>query len=250
MRSIGSLLLVGSVLLSACSSVPVDDDEVAQDEAAVAGVCTMGSAGTRPATCGAFEFRLPWRGGVRRVVTQGMSTDNTHKSGTKDAYAFDFRVRACDADPTVNPSATAAELEVRAVAKGKVVDARFTKSEIAGVENVNFVLLEHALPDGSKVLSLYAHLKKETTAPVSVGTTVERGAKLGRIGASGTDKAHLHFQFQSVPSATDCGTKTTSMPKGNTYPFCKSKSYLAVNPCGFEESAALKYGVAFTSENY
>lgn len=139
---------------------------------------------------------------------------------------------------------------MRAVAAGKVVDARFDRPEQPAVENVNFVLPEHDVGNGKKVQSLYAHLKTEANAPVSKGQSVARGARLGRIGRSGTSADHLHFQLQDVPDPAkgDCGMTTTSRPKGD-YPFCKSKAPKEVNPCGFVETLQPKSGFDYTSAN-
>lgn len=231
--------LVPSLLLAACVGAPLEErSEIADDE--LVGTCFAAPPVTPPASCGSFAFRLPWKARVKRRVTQGQSTAGTHAAGTKDAYAFDFRARRCDGDSAT--PLTADELEVRAVAGGNVVDARFDRNEVSGVANVNFVLVEHTLASGAKIQSLYAHLKKETVAPVKVGDRVARGARLGRIGASGTDAIHLHFQFQNAPSSKprDCGTD---------YPFCRSVSYLTLNPCGFEDAKTLRSGYDYASTN-
>lgn len=233
-------VLLASSLAAACVGAPSDDEPSERVEDELAGACFTAPPVTPPTRCGPFAFRLPWKAGIRRRVTQGTSTTGTHAAGTKDAYAFDFRVRRCDGDSAKPPSGD--ELEVRAVAAGTVVDARFDKNEIPGIANLDFVLVEHTLGSGAKVQSLYAHLKKETVAPVKVGDRVARGARLGRIGASGTDAIHLHFQFQNVPTnrTRDCGSD---------YPFCRSVSYLTLDACGFTDGKILRSGYDYASTN-
>jgi len=78
---------------------------------------------------------------------------------------------------------------VHATASGWVTSAR---DEGGGWGNV--VRVGHALPDGSQVESLYAHLD---TISVSAGMLVDRGALVGTIGtAHGQYLAHLHFELR------------------------------------------------------
>ncbi len=66
----------------------------------------------------------------------------------------------------------------------------------------NIVLIEHALPDGSRVWSQYAHLDRILVK--RVGQTVRRGQQIGTMGKGAkTDKyprgrwiAHLHFEIR------------------------------------------------------
>ncbi|TGK30974.1 M23 family metallopeptidase [Leptospira gomenensis] len=52
----------------------------------------------------------------------------------------------------------------------------------------------HKLPDGKKILSLYAHLSRSFVVP---GQRVRRGKKIGNIGdADGRYGPHLHFEMR------------------------------------------------------
>ncbi|MEM7343501.1 MAG: peptidoglycan DD-metalloendopeptidase family protein [Chloroflexota bacterium] len=65
----------------------------------------------------------------------------------------------------------------------------------------NIVLIEHALPDGTKFWSQYAHLERMF---VTQGQTIKRGDRIGTMGKGAkTDKypqgrwiAHLHFEIR------------------------------------------------------
>ncbi len=59
----------------------------------------------------------------------------------------------------------------------------------------NLVLVEHRMPNGSKVWSQYAHFKDTF---VKKGDVVQRGQKLGTIGKGDNDRfwAHLHFEIR------------------------------------------------------
>lgn len=66
------------------------------------------------------------------------------------------------------------------------------KGATLGFNAGNFVVLEHKL-DGTRYLTLYAHLKKGTVN-VSPGQKVARAQPLGEVGSSGnTLIPHLHF---------------------------------------------------------
>lgn len=82
---------------------------------------------------------------------------------------------------------------VYAVAHGRVVEAG------AFDEWGNVALIEHCLPDGSRVWSQYAHLGK---MHIKAGDTVQRGQQIGTIGhmldSAGQPEgsAHLHFELR------------------------------------------------------
>lgn len=65
----------------------------------------------------------------------------------------------------------------------------------------NIVLIEHLMPDGSRVWSQYAHLQERL---VEEGQVVQRGDQIGTIGKGAGDRypAHLHFEvrLQSLPA--------------------------------------------------
>ena len=88
---------------------------------------------------------------------------------------------------------------VYAVSNGKVVYARD-----AGAGWGNVIIINHTVPDGSTVQSMYAHLRYGSLL-VSEGNIVLRGTKIGEIGKGYNDNeywAHLHFEmrFPTCPS--------------------------------------------------
>jgi murein DD-endopeptidase MepM/ murein hydrolase activator NlpD len=62
----------------------------------------------------------------------------------------------------------------------------------------NVVIIQHRLPDGRRVATLYAHLQKIL---VRKGEEVGRRQQIGTIGdANGRYLAHLHFELRTDPS--------------------------------------------------
>ena len=87
--------------------------------------------------------------------------------------------------------------EVRAIAGGTVVHTNRTP----GYSSYgNYVVVEHRW-DGASYYSLYAHL---ASVDVQTGTQVERGARLGRLGYTGTgidrERAHVHLELNLLMS--------------------------------------------------
>jgi len=94
---------------------------------------------------------------------------------------------------------------VYSIANGTIVSARDE-----GKEWGNTIIIEHELPWGARVRSLYAHLSEMTRT----SGTVTKGQKIGEIGAGYyygddangdpiydyTDAAHLHFEIRTNPS--------------------------------------------------
>jgi murein DD-endopeptidase MepM/ murein hydrolase activator NlpD len=118
--------------------------------------------------------------------------------------------------------------EITAIGDGKVVYAN---------PNLNYpglvVIIEHAMPDGSKLYSLYAHIDDNSLA-VKMGDTVTRGQRLGTVmyqmytgryparHPSGDD-SHLHCEIRHFFSARDIYTAHPAcnglIPgRGYTYP--------------------------------
>jgi len=66
----------------------------------------------------------------------------------------------------------------------------------------NIILIEHTLPDGTKVWSQYAHLKDRF---VNSGVTVNKGDQIGTIGKGYNNiyLAHLHFEIRIQYRAAD-----------------------------------------------
>lgn len=82
---------------------------------------------------------------------------------------------------------------VYAIANGQV---KVAKEGSSGYEQV--VTIEHTLPDGSKIVSIYGHLSKRTGYKIAVaeGTEVSKGRLLGYVGyddENGIGGPHLHF---------------------------------------------------------
>jgi hypothetical protein len=62
----------------------------------------------------------------------------------------------------------------------------------------NVVVLEHRLPDGSRVATVYAHLREAPSA--APGDCLARGARLGTMGRTGAAaNVHLHFEVKERP---------------------------------------------------
>jgi hypothetical protein len=61
----------------------------------------------------------------------------------------------------------------------------------------NLVVIEHKLPDGQAIFTLYAHLSKVEAV---VGQTVKAGDKIGEVGQTGwAIGSHLHFEIRISP---------------------------------------------------
>ena len=87
--------------------------------------------------------------------------------------------------------------DVRAIASGTVVHAnRLPNASSYG----NYVVVEHRW-DNASYYSLYAHLGSVDVQP---GAKVERGARLGRLGYTGTgidrERAHVHLELNLLLS--------------------------------------------------
>ena len=88
----------------------------------------------------------------------------------------------------------------------------------------NIVLLEHALPDGTRVWSQYAHLDRIMVS--QVGQKVQRGQQIGTMGKGaktaqypqGRWTAHLHFEV-----------RRNKLPIGNWTPMVKDKAAVMAN---------------------
>jgi len=79
---------------------------------------------------------------------------------------------------------------VYAVANGTVIDSNYYAQSWG-----NVILIEHVLPDGSKVWSQSAHLRDRL---VGSGKEVSKGEQIGTIGKGAGDIywAHLHFEIR------------------------------------------------------
>jgi murein DD-endopeptidase MepM/ murein hydrolase activator NlpD len=94
-------------------------------------------------------------------------------------------------------------MEVFAAAAGRVMLARTWKD----CPNWGYILvIEHTLPDGTKVCSIYGHLDA-TTVLVAENQTVDRpGILLGKTGNYSCWKEHLHFGIHIGPFGRSVGS--------------------------------------------
>jgi hypothetical protein len=101
---------------------------------------------------------------------------------------------------------------IYAISNGKVLE--FGHYSVWG----NIVLLEHALPDGTRVWSQYAHLDRIMVS--QVGQKVDRGDQIGTMGKGDKNRylAHLHFEIRKK-----------KLPIGNWSPMVKDKNAVLAN---------------------
>lgn len=101
---------------------------------------------------------------------------------------------------------------IYAISNGKVID--FGSYSTWG----NIVLLEHVLPDNSRVWTQYAHLQKIMVS--QMGQKVNRGQQIGTMGKGDRDRypAHLHFEIRKKNLAIN-----------NWSPMVKDKSAVIAN---------------------
>ena len=108
---------------------------------------------------------------------------------------------------------------IYATSNGRVVEFGYYPSSWG-----NLILLEHALPDGTRVWSQYAHLEQIMVS--QVGQEVKRGQQVGTMGKGAkTDKypqgrwiAHLHFEI-----------RRNDLPIGNWTPMVRDKNAVLAN---------------------
>lgn len=116
-------------------------------------------------------YKLPWKAGVSRILSQGNRSFTSHQG--LHLYAWDF----------VMPNGT----EVLAVRDGIVIEIEQKYSTI-GLSG-NYVYIRHA--DGQ--ISGYFHLQKNSVQ-VKIDDTVKQGQTIALSGMTGqTTLPHLHF---------------------------------------------------------
>lgn len=99
---------------------------------------------------------------------------------------------------------------IYSIADGYVKFARDIGGGWGGVVRVN-----HKLPDGTMVESLYAHCQRIDVSP---GTYIRKGEQLGTIGnVNGIYYAHLHLEIRTDPNM-DIGGGYSSDTTGYTDP--------------------------------
>ena len=92
-------------------------------------------------------------------------------------------------------------------------DGTITYAEDAGTGWGNVIIIEHELPDGKKVQTLYGHL----TEILKSSGEVKKREKIGTIGnANGTYYCHLHFELreENCPMWNKTGSGYDSENKG------------------------------------
>jgi hypothetical protein len=108
---------------------------------------------------------------------------------------------------------------IYAIANGKVLEFGYYQPSWG-----NIVLIEHALPDGVRVWSQYAHLDKIMVT--AVGQKVTRGQQIGAMGKgaktakapNGMYLAHLHFEI-----------RRNKLSIGNWTPMAKNRDQVLAN---------------------
>lgn len=117
-------------------------------------------------------YRLPWKSGDVRFVSQGNRSFTTHRGRIEHAWDFWMAVGT----PVF-------------AARGGVVKEVVDHLDGVGIFHGNFIAIEHK--DGTR--AIYAHLKKQT-AQVKIGETIQQGKVIGQSGMVGfTINPHLHF---------------------------------------------------------
>src|SRR6266446_2250118 len=158
----------------------------------------------------ASAFRFPLADGFGRYFT------------FKELYPSYFRVVAWRGTyhPGVDYYSTL-NAPVYAVANGMVV-----RRQVDNTGYGSYVVIQHVLPDGEMVYSLYAHLSNFRPAP-EVGCPVTKGQVIGYEGASGEGSGgivHVHFELR-LPSGVD-PWNTFLYPVGGTDPLHNINNFL------------------------
>ena len=139
---------------------------------------------------------------------------------------------------------------VYAIANGTVVySANYTSSSFG-----NIILIEHTLPDGTKVWSQYAHLDSRYK---NVGDVVNKGDQIGTIGKGTNNQfwAHLHFEIRIQnlaayywPSST-WSDDTVRQYYVNPSDFINSHRTISGGSCSNPSPSADQVGL-YTDPNY
>ena len=89
---------------------------------------------------------------------------------------------------------------VHATAVGRVV---YRQDSTTPDSMGHMIRIEHLLPNGQFIYSQYAHLK-EGSIEVGCGVAVVASQVIGRVGGTGAEKIHLHFEIKKI-DANGCG---------------------------------------------
>lgn len=130
-----------------------------------------GPIGERISSPASSPYKLPWKAGVTRFVSQGNRSFTSHRGS--HLYAWDFWM----------PIGT----EVLAAREGTVIKIEQSFNGI-GLHS-NFIIIEH----DDKTRAMYAHIKKNG-AVIRIGKRVVQGELIAYSGMVGqTINPHLHF---------------------------------------------------------
>jgi murein DD-endopeptidase MepM/ murein hydrolase activator NlpD len=137
-------------------------------------------------------YKLPWRAGVDRFVSQGNRSFTSHR----DTYEFswDFWMET--------------GTEILAARDGEVLDVRQNFDGIG--LNSNYIKIRHA--DGS--VALYAHIKHMGSL-VQIGDSVHQGQPIALSGMVGqTVNPHLHFTVFDKEEISSIPISFADVPNG------------------------------------
>lgn len=187
---VGLLLLVP--VLAGCTGAPADAPPAS-------------SPAARDAVCGdpypdqrASPYVLPWARGAAHVVGQGNCTNESHATGSTDAFAYDI-------DMPLGTVVVAAREGMVTQVEGRFLDG----NRVSGQENL--VLVKH--DDGT--VAEYVHLTVRGPQ-VAVGERVRQGQDIARSGDTGeSTEPHLHFQ---VYRCDGCGSVPVTFRNTRPHP--------------------------------
>ena len=167
------------------------------------------------------ETSKPWEGGAFGYVRSPIRVGGTV---VMSRFHEGIDIAPVKRDKAGNPLDL-----VTAVSDGRVVHA----SMVSGRSNYGkYVVVEHDW-DGSKVVSLYAHLAEITVAP---GDPVRTGSVLGRMGYTGAGlnrtRAHVHLEIGLVMSEHYSGWHKVNFGSANYH-----GNYNGMNIAGVDVAA-------------
>ncbi len=178
-----------------------------------------GSSGAAPLACGPYPSQadsphvLPYDVGAAYTVSQGNCTNFSHKTGSGDQYAYDFRM------PIGTPIVAS-----RAGRVSRITTRYEDGTGVPGEENV--VGITH--DDGS--VALYFHITKDG-ALVTLGQDVRFGDVIALSGNSGNStEPHLHYIVVAPPGSPPPGNLpvTFSNTRPHSNGLVQGQSYLAL----------------------
>jgi hypothetical protein len=99
-------------------------------------------------------------------------------------------------------------------ADGRVIRVAEVKDDPKGY--VNYVVLQHTLPDGNAVRTVYAHLNQKSI--LEQGQLILAGTEIGKVGMTGgATGPHLHYEERLVvPGYEDAGRNGKRWKEGTT----------------------------------